>query len=414
MAEPRVANRWLIVLAGIIIQLSLGTVYAFSVFSKPLMAKFGWSVTETTRAFTITLVFFTIAMIFAGRWQDRVGPRIVATVGGILLGGGTLLASQTSSLTMLYLSYGVLGGVGIGFAYVTPIATIVKWFPDMRGMMTGLAVFGFGAGSLVFAPLAAKLIVSYGVLTTFAILGLIFLVAVTGAAQLLQNPPAGWKPAGWKPPAAKAGTAAKVDYAPTEMLSTLSFWLLWAMYIFGAAAGLMVISQAAPMGQEVAKLGKEAAAAAVGILAIFNGLGRLFWGAVSDRVGRVGSLVAMFLILALDMFLLLPRAASYGTFVTGISLAALSFGGFLALMPALTADYFGTKNLGLNYGWMFTAYGAASIFGPGVIAQVKQSTGNYTAALYIYGALALVGVLLALVTKPPVPKGAAGGKSKVA
>jgi len=297
---------------------------------------------------------------------------------------------------------------------VTPIATIVKWFPDMRGLMTGLAVFGFGAGSLIFAPLAAKLIVSYGVLTTFAILGVIFLVAVTGSAQALQNPPAGWRPAGWNPPEPKPGTLVKADYAPTEMLSTLSFWMLWVMYLFGAAAGLMVISQASPMGQEVAKLSKEAAAAAVGLLAIFNGLGRILWGWVSDRVGRVYTLVAMFLLLAADMFLVLPRAASYGTFVTGIALAALSFGGYLALLPALTADYFGTKNYGLNYGWMFTAYGAASIFGPGVIARVKEATGNYTAALYIYAALALIGVILALLTRPPVPKEEAGSSTKAA
>ncbi|MGE5592005.1 MAG: OFA family MFS transporter [Bacillota bacterium] len=414
MAESRVPNRWFIVLAGIVIQLALGTVYAFSVFRNPLMAKFGWTVTQTTNAFTITLVFFTVAMIFAGRWQDRVGPRLVATVGGVLLGAGTLLASQTSSLMMLYLSYGVLGGLGIGFAYVTPIATIVKWFPDMRGLMTGLAVFGFGAGSLIFAPLAAKLIVAYGVLTTFAILGVIFLVAVTGSAQALQNPPAGWRPAGWNPPAPKPGAVVKSDYAPTEMLSTLPFWMLWVMYLFGAAAGLMVISQASPMGQEVAKLSKEAAAAAVGLLAIFNGAGRIGWGWVSDRLGRVYTLVAMFLVLAADMFLVLPRAASYGTFVIGIALAAFAFGGYLALLPALTADYFGTKNYGLNYGWMFTAYGAASIFGPGVIARVKEATGNYTAALYIYAALALIGVVLALLTRPPVPKAEATQATKAA
>ena len=401
MAEAKVPNRWLMVLAGLIIQLSLGTVYAFSVFKKPLMTHFQWTDTQTALAFTITLVAFTVAMIFAGRWQDKVGPRVVATVGGLLLGGGTLLASQTSSLMMLYITYGVIAGLGIGFAYVTPIATIVKWFPDMRGLMTGVAVFGFGAGSLIFAPLAAKLILAYGILTTFAILGVIFLVLVTGAAQILRNPPAGWRPAGWTPPAAKAGASAKADYSPMEMLSSLSFWLLWTMYLFGAAAGLMVISQASPMGQSVAKLSGEAAAAAVGVLAIFNGLGRLGWGWASDRIGRVWSLVAMFMVLALDMFLLLPNAASYGTFVVGICVAAMSFGGYLALMPALTADYFGTKNYGLNYGWMFTAYGVASIFGPILIARVKEATGSYTGALYTFGLLAVVGAALAFFTRPP-------------
>lgn len=399
--QTKLPNRWLIVAAGIIIQLCLGTMYAFSVFRNPLMEKFGWTVTETSLAFTITLVFFTLTMVFAGRWQDKVGPRKVGTVGGILLGLGCLLASRTNSLTVLYLSYGVIAGSGVGFAYVTPIATIVKWFPEKRGLMTGFAVFGFGAGSLVFAPLAAKLITAYGVLNAFAVLGVIFIVAVTASAQMLQNPPSGWKPEGWNPPQAVSSISfqAREDYAPGEMLRTLRFWIAWAMYFLGAAAGLMIISQAAPMAEEMAGLSKEAAAAAVGVLAIFNGLGRLFWGAVSDRIGRNMSLTLMFGVYAADLFLLLPHANTYMSYVVGICAAALSFGGYLALMPAITADNFGTKNMGINYGWMFTAYGAASLFGPILIARIKQVSGGYAHALYIFAALSLAGIGLTVLNK---------------
>ncbi|NLK01139.1 MAG: OFA family MFS transporter [Clostridia bacterium] len=394
ISYQKLPNRWLIVAAGIVIQLCLGTLYAYSVFRNPLMDKFGWSVTQVSMAFTVCLVFFTITIVAAGLWQDRVGPRKVATVGGVLLGLGCLLASRTNSLWMLYLSYGVLAGSGVGFAYVTPIATIVKWFPDKRGLMTGLAVFGFGAGSLVFAPLATKLIVAYGVLNAFAILGIIFLVAVVGSAQILKNPPTDWAPAGFAAGGAgdSTGSGLRRDYAPGEMFKTARFWILWSMYFLGAAAGLMLISQAAPMGEELAMLGKEAAAAAVGIMAIFNGFGRILWGAISDKIGRNISLMLMFSVYIVDLFIVLPNSSGYLSYVIGISIAALSFGGFLALMPAITADYFGTKNLGINYGLLFTAYGIASIFGPVLIAQVKQITGGYTGALYTLAILSLVGI----------------------
>lgn len=394
--EAKVQNRWLIVAAGVIIHLCLGTLYAFSVFRNPLMDKFGWSVTETSFAFTICLVFFTITTLLAGWWQDKAGPRLVGSVGGLLLGTGCLLASHTNSLMMLYISYGVVAGSGVGFAYVTPIATIVKWFPDKRGLMTGFAVFGFGIGSLVFAPLAAKLIDVYGVLNTFAILGSIFIVVVTVAAQLLHNPPEGWKPAEWNPPQPKIKISFRKydDYSPMEMLRTQRFWIVWATYFLGASAGLMIISQAAPMAEEMVGLSQEAAAAAVGIMAIFNGMGRIFWGDVSDRIGRNVSLLLIFMVYAADLFLVLPHATTYTSYVFGICAAALSFGGYLAIMPAITADYFGTKNLGINYGWMFTAYGAASLFGPTMIAYIKEISGGYAQALHIFAVLSLVGIAL--------------------
>jgi OFA family oxalate/formate antiporter-like MFS transporter len=270
-------ERWVVVGAALLLQMVLGTVYAFSVFRQPLVQRFGWSVTSVSAAFTICLVSFTAATIVAGRWQDAVGPRPVATTGAVLLGSGLMLASLTRSLPWLYLAYGVVAGTGIGFGYVTPLAALVKWFPDHRGLMTGLAVCGFGAGSLIFAPLATWLIARGGVLSAFGWLGLIFLVLGTGAARLLVDPPsgvAGGEAAG-RASSLTASRPSSGGFAPGEMVRTSAFWLLWVEYVVGAGAGLMVISQAAPLAGELAHASPAHAAAMV-------------WGAFSGERSPTG------------------------------------------------------------------------------------------------------------------------------
>lgn len=383
--------KWRVVVAALVIQLCLGTVYAFSVFRNPLMSQFGWGITQVSLTFTLSLVFFTLGNLVAGRWQDAVGPRRVATIGGLLLGGGLMLASLTRSLGWLYLSYGAIAGLGIGFGYVTPIATVVKWFPHQRGLMTGLAVFGFGAGALVFAPLAQRMIEAWGVLRTFQIMGAIFLLAVVGAAQWLRNPPAPEAPAG-----GKTVVNHGEDWSPTRMLREPRFWFLWTCYLVGAGAGLMIISQAAPLAQELGGMNSAAAAGAVGLLSIFNGLGRLFWGAVSDKLGRLNSLAMLFALYTVSLGLILPAAHTPALVLVGLALVAVSFGGYFTLMPSLTADWFGTKYLGVNYGWVFTAYGTAAILGPVIIARVKEMSGGYLLALQVFAVMALVGLLAAV------------------
>jgi OFA family oxalate/formate antiporter-like MFS transporter len=396
------------VAAALVMQLCLGVLYSWSVFRGPLMKELGWTVKQAGYPFMASLFFFTLGMIFAGRWQDRVGPRKVAVFGGLLLGAGALLAGVLyKTVPGLVFAYGILGGLGVGFAYVTPIATCIKWFPDMRGTITGLAVFGFGAGTLIFGPLISKLIASSGIAPAFFTVGAIMLVGVCGAGSMFKVPPPGYKPAGWNPPAATtaAGAAAKADWAPNEMLGNPQFYFLWVIYLIGAAAGLMIIGQAVPIGVEVAHLDKAIAAGGLGTMALFNGLGRLVHGSISDKIGRKNTVMLMFGEYLIAFLLLLPNADTFTKWLVGICIVGFAFGGFLALLPSLTADYFGTKSLGTNYGYMFTAYGIAGIGGPFMIDAIRASAGAFTNAMYYISAACVAGIVLVLLTKKPALKG---------
>jgi OFA family oxalate/formate antiporter-like MFS transporter len=339
MAGEKVMNRWWVVAGALVIQVSLGAVYIWSVFQTPLKAVFqDWSETQVTLPAQIVLAAFALAVIFAGRIQDRVGPRIVATVGGIILGAGLILAKFTelfpsgTALIWLIATFSILGGIGIGAGYVCPIATCVKWFPDKRGLITGLAVAGFGAGAFFFAPLAKALIAGgayelmgarlfelpqLGVFNTFLVLGVIFLVCVVAGAQLLRNPPAGYVPAGWTPPQAKTAAAAavKADFTSTEMLRTPTFWLLWVTYFAACTGGLQIIMKASPIWQSFSLgtltppvalkdfgLIATSAAMAVSVIAIFNSTGRILWGIVSDKVGRKVTLIVIFVLCVSEDF----------------------------------------------------------------------------------------------------------------
>jgi len=404
MAEERYPNRWLFVGAAILMQLCLGNLYTWSIFRDPLMKMHGWTIQQATLTYSLSIAFFALGVIVAGRWQDKVGPRRVALTGGVLLGIGFILASLIgTTLPGLYFSYGILGGLGVGFAYVTPIATCVKWFPDMRGFITGLAVLGFGAGTMIGAPLGTALINGMGVYSTFAVLGVAFAVLTCVGGAILKNPPAGYKPAGWTPQAAAAASA-KQDYAPSEMLKTHQFWLLWFSYLFWAGVGHMVISQAKPMGTELAQLTPSVAAGALGTMAIFNGLGRPSYGWISDKIGRIYASILAQAVYLVALLLILPNASTFTTYTTGICMIGFSFGGALAMMPAFTADFFGTKNIGNNYGWVFSAYGAAGILVVTIGAKVRAATGAWTSVFYILAAMSAVVAVLAFFTKAPGQK----------
>ena len=393
--ETKSPNRWVIVVAAIIIQMCLGAIYAFSVLVPPLEAEFNWNRIETSPAFTIALLVFALSMIPAGRLQDRKGPKVVATIGGIALGLGMVMSSFTSSLVWLYLSYGLIGGLGIGLAYVTPITTCVKWFPDKKGLITGLAVFGFGAGSILFAPLWTFLIDSIGWRNTFLVTGGLFALLVIPFAQLLKNPAAGYCPDGWKPPE-KARTAR--DFGPTNVLKTVAFFLIWASFWFGTTAGLMMIGHAKPASIELAMLDSVQASLAVSILGLFNAFGRIMWGFAGDRFGREKILTGIFVVCS-GALLLVATLHEPMIFVFGMILVGLSFGGFLAVYPALTADYYGTKNLGVNYGIVFTAYGAGAVLGPLMAGYFKTFAGSYVPSFYIAGTLAFVGIVLTILIR---------------
>lgn len=404
--ESKLPNRWTLASAAVLMQVCLGIIYAWSVFRGPLEKAYGWDKTISIAPYRWSTLFFTLAMVAAGFWQDKKGPRLVGTVGGLLLGTGCLLASFFGSTPMgLVLSYGVVAGLGVGFAYVTPIATCVKWFPDRRGMVVGLAVMGFGVGSLIFAPLLDALLGSdpaqyvNTIPRTFQILSALFFVLVTGAAQLYQVPPPGWKPEGWNPPVATTGQRA--DFSAAQMLGTWQFWVVWIVFYLGSGIGLTAIGEAAQIFREVGSTGMiMSAAAALGVMSLFNGVGRLTWGSLSDRLGRTRTILGMCAIYAVVCALLLPTAASFWPVLAGVCCIGFCYGGYLAIMPSLTADYWGAKNIGANYGLLFSAWGAAGFTVPGYFASIIQAAkqSGQLAAGYatVFNTLAVMAVACAV------------------
>ena len=397
--SEKTPNRWLILLSGILINLCIGSAYAWSVYARPLISMFNWSAKETSLAFTLSCVLVPFAMIVAGKIQDKKGPKFVIFAGGIIFSAGIIGAGFTSSLASLYMTYGVLGGIGIGTIYACTVANTVKFFPDKRGLASGLVVAGFGSGAVVLAPLSSALIAAYGVLTTFKILGAAYLVVISACTTLVQTAPPGFRPAGWTPPAPTATSIAGSDKNWREMLSDPMFYVLWGIYIIGCVSGLMIIGHASPIAQEVIKLSPATAAAAVGFLALFNTAGRIFWGFASDKIGRYNSVRIMFILSGTSMFFL-TQITTFVPFMVVLMTVGLCFGGVMGIFPAITADAFGPKNVGMNYGIIFTAWGAAGIVGPMMAGHFKEiNKGDYTQAFLIAAGLSTVGVLLTLVAR---------------
>lgn len=399
-------KRWSIALAGFLMQMALGAVYAWSVFRVPLAKQFHWTISQVTLTFTIAIFVLGVAAFVGGLWLHKSGPRVVALTGGFLYGLGVFLASfSANKLWWLYLSYGFIGGLGLGLGYIVPVAVLVKWFPDRRGLITGIAVGGFGAGALVTAPVATQLIQRVGVLQTFAYLGIAYLVVTMATGSFMQNPPAGWTPKGWTPSATQMAQRSTTDYTLSGALMTWQWWVLWLLLFLNVTAGISLISQESPMFQEVAKVGAVAAAGMVGVVSIGNAVGRIFWATVSDIITRRWTFTLMFL-LQVAFFWYLPGMAS-APVLTIVSFLILScYGGGFGTMPAFAADYFGSKTVGPIYGLMLTAWGSASAFGPLLIAQMRQSSGSYTTGLHVIAAIMLISALIPLFVRPPKAKAA--------
>ncbi|HWY41486.1 MAG TPA: OFA family MFS transporter [Chthoniobacterales bacterium] len=401
----RTSNRWVIAIAGVFLQVALGAVYAWSVFRVPLSKQFGWSISEVTLTFTISIFVLGFAAFFGGLWLNRKGPRIVALTGGTLYGLGVFLASFSHSLSWLYLSYGVIGGIGLGLGYIVPVAVLVKWFPDRRGLITGIAVGGFGAGALITAPVATRLIQSVGVLSTFAYLGIGYLVVTVISGAFMQNPPDGWKPEGWAPTTLQASQRAGHDFVLSEALKTWQWYALWLLLFLNTCAGISVISQEAPIFQELTGASAIVAAGMVGIASIGNAVGRVFWAWVSDLITRRATFAVMFVLQVL-LFWFLPSIATVSLMTIVTFVVLMCYGGGFGTMPAFAADYFGPKNVGPIYGLMLTAWSFASAFGPLFIAHMRESTGSYSRALHIVAALMAASILLPILVRPPRLTGA--------
>jgi OFA family oxalate/formate antiporter-like MFS transporter len=392
-------NRWIIAFAGVLMQIALGAVYAWSVFRIPLTRTYGWTISQTTFAFELAILVLGFASFVGGLWMRKTGPRFIAVLAAVLYGGGSALAGLAHSLPMMYLTYGVIGGAGLGLGYIVPVATLIRWFPDKRGMITGIAVAGFGAGALITAPLAQLLISLVGVAHTFEILGGIYLAIVLASACFMRNPPEGYNPASFRAMANKAGLSAE-NFTLKQALGTWQWYALWLTLFLNTSAGIAIISQASPMAQEISHVTAAAAAGLVGIISIANGSGRFLWAWFSDAVGRRTVFLSMFLLQSVAFFLL-SRTDNFQALTALAFLILLCYGGGFGTMPALTADFFGTKDIGSVYGLILTAWGAAALFGPTLIAQVREATGHYQGAMQIMAVAMLASSVVPLFLRPP-------------
>jgi OFA family oxalate/formate antiporter-like MFS transporter len=331
---------------------------------------------------------------------DKYGPRAVATVAGLFYGIGFIGAGLIQSLWGLWLTYGVLSGIGMGLGYIVPLATLIKWFPDKRGLITGLAVAGFGGGAVVTTLIAPGLISGVGVYNTFIVLGVVYLIMVAGAAQFYRVAPAGYTPPGWTPSATQASQRAGKDFTLQESLRTWQWYVLWAMLFLNVTAGVMVISQAAPMTQEITGVDATTASSIVILISIFNGAGRLFWAWLSDTITRRWVFLAMFLI-QFVLFLIMPAINNFFLLSVFFMIVALCYGGGFGTMPAFAADYFGPKFAGRIYGLMLSAWSAGGVLGPILIANVYDNTKKYSSALTIVAVVMLVSAVLPFIARPP-------------
>ncbi len=402
-------NRWWRVVGGLFMNLALGSLYAWSVFVAPLEKEFGWKRADTSLVFTWAIVVFALSFIVAGRLQDKFGPFRVSLVGSILLTVGFLLSARTTSLTYLILAFGVLVGIGNGFGYATPIPVMAKWFPDKRGLAVGLAVAGYGGGSAIFGPLANLwLIPTFGWRVTFVALGVVFFVMTMIGAVLLKNPPAGYKPEGWSPaPAAKAA-ATTYEFTPGQMWRTPTAWFMWVAYALGCVAGMMVISQLVPFAKSMNIPSTALVAMSLVVGAVGSAAGRVLSGWMSDTLGRLNVLRLMIAISAITMPLLYLTGNNIAMLYLCVFAVYWCFGTQLSVNASTTSDFWGTKNAGINYGLMFTAYGVAGIIGPKIAGGLFDRYDNYQAAFYTAAALAVVAVIFEFMARrPAVPAAAA-------
>jgi len=402
-------NRWLIALCAAGIHLSIGSAYAWSVYTKPLVNTFGWSLKEVQFTFSLAMIFLGLSAAFLGRYVEKYGPRKAGSFAAVFFGVGLIgsgVAIKMESLYMLYLFYGVIGGIGLGCGYIAPVSTLVKWFPDRRGLATGLAIMGFGFAALIAAPLMAKMIESAGVANTFFVFGAVYFVIMTTASQYLAPPPEGWLPERYKAKIENGEKTLKKDLAQldtSQAIRTRRFYYLWIMLFINVTCGIAVISVASPMAQEIAGMSVIAASGMVGLMGLFNGVGRIAWASASDYLGRPNTYLIFFVIQVIA-FILLPKTSSSFAFQMLIFLILTCYGGGFASVPAFIGDIFGTKQLGAIHGYILTAWSAAGITGPTLSSFVREKTGSYSQTLYIFAGFFVVAIVISILMKMDIKR----------
>jgi OFA family oxalate/formate antiporter-like MFS transporter len=406
--QGKVRNKgWTVTIAALSINLVLGVLYAWGVMAKALVVQWHWTKADAALPFTVSTAAFAIMMVVAGRLQDKVGPRKIAAMGGIVLGLGLVASSFAQSPLVMLATFGIIGGVGIGLGYSATTPPAIKWFPpSKKGVITGIVVSGVGLAAVYISPLTQFLLKATNIHQTFLILGLGSIVVVAVLAQLLANPPAGFQPAApaARSPAARAAGASGKNLDWNEMLRTSQFYRLWAMFILAASAGLMIIAHVAIIAKEQARW--EWGFVPVVLLAIFNTTGRVASGFLSDRIGRTQTMILAFTLQACNMFAF-SHYTSAALLVFGSAFTGLCYGTIFTLMPAATADFYGIRNLGVNYGLVFTGFGVAGVAGPLVGGRIRDLTGSYSTSYVISAVMLLVGAALAYTTRAPAVVAAA-------
>ena len=400
---PAEKGRWMFIVLGFIINICLGSVYAYSVFRGPVQKILNMSATEAGLPFMVFLALFATMVFFGGLILAKLGPKKLGWLGGIIVGIGWILASFSTSGIMLTITYGLIGGAGVGLAYGAPLAVAGRWFPDKRGLAMGLTLAGFGGSPFVSANVAAALIKSVGAMQTFMYMGVAFLVIVVVCFIPFRFPKDGWLPEGWKPPAAAASSAVDLDMA--GMSKTSTFYGLFLCYTIGCLAGLMAIGISASVAQEIIKIDPVTAATLVGVFAIFNGVGRPIFGVLTDKLSpKMAAIISFVIILACSLGMLAAGPGSVMLYTICFIGFWLCLGGWLAIAPTATTIFFGVKNYAKNYGLVYFAYGIGAILGGIIAGQAKDTFGSFSVAFYPTAGLAVIGIVIAFVMMKPVKK----------
>jgi len=398
MNKSKTQKGWIITMAALGINLVMGVLYSWGVIKKALVSDWGWTNTDAALPFTVSAAVFALTMIFAGRAQDKFGPRMVTIFSGLMLGGGLIASGFATNLSMMVLTFGVIGAIGIGLGYSAATPCAMKWFDSSKkGMIAGIVVAGVGLSPVYITPITASLLKTYGISSTFIILGVFAIVSVVILALFLENPPE--VEHAKTTDNQKSAASEKKNHTWRELAATPQFYLLWIMYLLAATAGLMLIAHLPSIAVAQANW-KTAGFMLVVILSIFNALGRLGAGVLSDRVGRTRAMMLVFMLQALNMFLF-AFYTSVPTLVIGSAIAGLAYGAVFSLFPTTTAEYFGMKNLGVNYGLIFTGWGVAGVIGPMLGGMVADKTGAYTFGYLVAAIFLVVGTILVGLMKAP-------------
>ncbi|MCM3600508.1 OFA family MFS transporter [Robertmurraya korlensis] len=402
-------NRWLIALSAVGIHISIGSVYAWSNFTAPLKEMFGWSDSEVALTFSIAILFLGLSAAFLGHFVEKYGPKKAGLLAAVFFGIGMTgagFAVDMESKSLLYLFYGALGGIGLGVGYIAPVSTLVKWFPDRRGLATGLAIMGFGFSAAIASPIMNSLITSVGVANTFYILGISYFLIMVVSSLYLEKPKEGWLPEGFKEKIASGKAKAMLDLSQltaNQAVKTKRFWYLWFMLFINITCGIAILAVAKPLAMEAIGIDMATAAALVGAIGIFNGLGRIGWASLSDYIGRPNTYTAFF-VLQMVIFFFLPQVSIQWLFMGMLIVVYTCYGGGFASIPAYIGDLFGTKQLGAIHGYILTAWAAAGLAGPLFAAWIKDTTGSYAGSLTFFSGLFVVALILSLLIRADIHK----------